>query len=85
MVVVGALRVACYWELQVLPVIELSPVGFNMVNCLKHIYPWWIWFSNTIFIDVGVIIVIWGLNKFGSLFGSFLALANTMKVYYFVT
>ena len=38
-VVVRVLRVAHYRELQVIPLIELSPVGFNMVNCLKHIYP----------------------------------------------
>ena len=41
-VVVGALRVACYGKPEVLPFIKLSPVGFNMVNYLQHIYLWWI-------------------------------------------
>ena len=67
-------------------IIELSPVGFNMVNCLKHIYPGWIWLSMSIFIDVGVITIILGLNKIGPWFvASFLALANTVVVSYLMT
>ena len=84
-VVVGALKVAHYGEFQVLSLIELSPVGFNMINSLKLIYPGWIWLSMSIFIDVGVIIIILGLNKIGPWFiASFLALAYTVVVSYFM-
>ena len=83
-VVVGAFRVACYWEFVVLSFIELSPVGIYMINCLKHIYPWWIALSDSIFINVSVIIVMGALNKIGSLGGSFLALAYTVELSNFV-
>ena len=74
---------ARYWELQVLPFIELSPVGFNMINCLKHIYPWWIWLSDSILIYMVVIIVL-GLSNVNSRLGPFLALAHTVEVSNFV-
>ena len=51
-----------------------------MVNQLKHIYPWWIWLSDSIFIDVGVIIILGCLNKIGSLISSFLGLAYLVKM-----
>ena len=57
-----------------------------MVNQFKHIYPWWwIWLSFSIFINVGVIIVLEGLDKVSPLGGLLLALANLMEVSYFVT
>ena len=60
-----------------------SPGGSNVVNNLKHIYPWWISHSN--FIDVDVIIILgWCLDKIGSL-GPFLGLAYLVEVSYFVT
>ena len=57
-----------------------------MVNHFKHIYPWWwIWLSDSIFINVGVIIILQGLHKVSPLGGSFLALENLVEVSYFVT
>ena len=70
------LGVAGYGEFKMLS----SLVGLNMVNWLKHIYPWWIWLSDSIFIDVGVIIILGGLNKIGSLFSSFLGLAYLVEI-----
>ena len=56
-----------------------------MVNELKHIYPWWIWLSNSIFINVGVLIILgWCLNKIGSLSGSFLGLVYLVEMSNFV-
>ena len=82
MVFVGSLGVFGNWEFEVLSL--WSPGDFNMVNYLKHIYPWWIWLSHSIFI-VGVIIIMgWCLDKIGSL-GPFLGLAYLMEVTYFVT
>ena len=85
-VVVGPLRVAHYGKFEVFTFIELSPVGFNMVNHYKHIYPcWWIWLSDSIFINVGVIIILGDCCKVSPLGGSFPALANLVEVSYFVT
>ena len=81
MVLVGSLGVFGNWEFEVLSL--WSPGGFNMVNCLKHIYPWWIWLSHSNLIDVGVIIILgWCLDKIGSL-GPFLGLAYLVEVSYF--
>ena len=81
MVYLGSSRVAGYWKFEVFSLIELSPVGFNMVNYLKRTYPWWwIWLSDSIFIDVGVIIILGALDKVGCLFGSFLALAYLVEM-----
>ena len=83
MVLVGSLGVCGDWEFKVLSL--WSPVGSNMINYLKHIYPWWIWLSHSIFIDVSVIIILgWCLDKIGSL-GSFPGLAYLVEVSYFVT
>ena len=57
-VVVGPLRVAHYGKFEEFPFTELSPVGINMVNHFKHIYPWWIWLSDSIFINVSFIIIL---------------------------
>ena len=65
--------------------IELSPVGINMVNHFKHIYPWWIWLSFSNFINVGVIIILGGLHKVSPLGGSLLGLTHFVEVSYFVT
>ena len=46
MVLVGSLWVFGNWEFEVLSL--WSPGGFNMVSCLKHIYPWWIWLLTPI-------------------------------------
>ena len=82
-VLVGSLVVFGDWELEVLSLWSLG--GFNMVNYLKPIYPWWIWLSHSIFINVGVIIIMgWCLDKIGSL-GFFLGLAYFVEVSYFVT
>ena len=82
-VLVGSLGVFGDWEFQVFYL--WSPGGFNMINCLKHIYPWWIWLSHSNFIDVGVIIILgWCLDKIGSL-GPFLGLAYLVEVSFFVT
>ena len=71
------------WELEVLSLWSLG--GFNMVNYLKHIYPWLIWLYHSIFIDVGVIIILgWCLDEIGSLSGPFLGLAYFVEVSYFV-
>ena len=57
-----------------------------MVNHFKHIYPWrWIWLSDSIFINVVVIIILGALNKVGSLVGSFLALAHFVEMSNFVS
>ena len=83
MVLVGSLGVCGDWELKVLSL--WSPGGFNMINCLKHIYLWWIWLSHSNFLDVGVIIILgWCLDKIGSL-GPFPGLAYLMEASYFVT
>ena len=58
-----------------------SSVGLNMINHFKHIYPWrWIWLSDSIFINVGVIFVLGALNKVGLLGGSLLALAHFVEM-----
>ena len=57
-VVVGPSSVTCYGRFEVFPFIELSPVGFNIINHFKHTDPWWIWLSVSKFINVGVIIVL---------------------------
>ena len=72
MVFVGSLGVAGYGEFKVFS----SSVGLN----IKHIYPWWIWLSDSIFINVGVVIIFGGLNKVGPLFASFLALAYLVEM-----
>ena len=84
MVLVGSLGVFGNWELEVLSLWSLG--GFIMVNYLKHIYPWWIWLSDSIFVNVGVIIIImgWCLDKIGSL-GPFLGLSYLVEMSYFVT
>ena len=51
-VAVGPSRVVCYRKFEVFSFIELSPVGFNMIN--YHIYPW--------FINLGVI-SFWGFGQ----------------------
>ena len=79
MVLVGSLWVCGNWEFKVLSL--RSPGGFNMINCLKHIYPWWIWLSHSNFVDMGVIIILgWCLDKIGSL-GPFPGLAYLVKVF----
>ena len=84
MVLVGSLGVFGDWKLEVLFLWFLG--GFNMVNYLKQIYPWWIWLSHSIFINVGVIIILrWCLDKIGSLSGPFLGLAHFVEVSYIVT
>ena len=84
MVLVGSLGVFGDWELEVLSLWSLG--GSNMINYLKYIYPWWIWLSHSIFVNVGVIIILgWCLDKIGSLFGPFLGLAYFVEVSYFVT
>ena len=83
MVLVGSLGVCGDWEFKVFSLWSL--VGSNMINYLKHIYPGWIWLSDSIFIDVGVIFILgWCLDKIGSL-ASFLGLAYLLEVSYFVT
>ena len=80
-VVVGASWVAHYGKFEVFSLIEFSSVGLSMINHFKHIYPWrWIGLSDSIFIDVGVIIVLGALNKVGLLGGSFLALAHFVEM-----
>ena len=56
-----------------------------MVNHFKHIYPWWIWLSGSIFINVGVIIMLGDCSNIGPLGGSFLTLSNMVEMSYFVT
>ena len=73
-VVVGSSGVVHYGKFEVFYLIEFYSVGLNMIDHFKHIYPWrWIWLSDSIFINVGVIIILGALNKVGSLGGSFLA------------
>ena len=85
-VAVGPSGVAHYGKFKVLPLIEFSSVGLSTINQFKHIYPWrWIWLSDSIFINVGVIIISRALNKVGSLGGSFLALAYLMEMSNFMT
>ena len=80
-VVVGLLGVPCYGKLEVFSFIEFSSVGLNMVNHFKHIYPWrWIRLSDSIFINMGVIVILGPLNKVCSLVGSFLALAHFVEM-----
>ena len=70
---------------EVLSLIEFSSVGHNMINHFKHINPWrWIGLSDSIFINVGVIIIFRALNKVGSLGGSFPALAHFVEMSSFV-
>ena len=83
MVFVGSLGVCGNWEVKVFSL--WSPGGSNMINYLKHIYPWWIWLSHSIFINVGVIIILgWCLDKIGSLC-PFPGLAYLVEVSYFAT
>ena len=83
MVLIGSPGVCVDWEFNVFSL--WSPGSSNMVNYLKHIYPWLIWLSDSIFIDVGVIFILgWCLDKIGSL-ASFLGLAYLVEVSYFVT
>ena len=85
-VLVGPLRVACYGKFEMFLFIELSPVGFNMVNHLKHIYPWWwIWLSDSIFINVDVIIILGGLHEVSPQGGSFFVLTHLVEMSNFVT
>ena len=56
-----------------------------MIKHFKYIYPWWIWLSDSIFINVDVIIILGGLNKVGSLGGSLLALAHFVEMSNFMT
>ena len=80
-VVVGPSGVACYRKFEVFFLIKSSSVGLNMINHFKHIYPWrWIWLSDSIFIKVGVIIILGGLNKVGSQGGFFLTLAHFVEM-----
>ena len=80
-VFVGPLGVAHYGKFEVLSLIEFSSVGLNMVNHFKYIYLWrWIWLSDSIFINAGIIIILGALNKVGSLDGSFLALAHFVEM-----
>ena len=66
--------------------IKFSSVGLNMINQFKHIDPWrWIGLSNSIFINVVVIITLGALNMVGSLGGSFLALAHFVEMSNFMT
>ena len=77
---VGSLGVLGDWESRVLS--QCSTGGFNM---LKHIYPWWIRLSDSILMDVSVIIILgWCLNKIGMLPGPFLGLAYFVEVSNFV-
>ena len=81
-VVVGPSGVAHFGKFEVFSLIELSYVGLSMINHFKHIYPWkWIWLSDSVFISVGVIIILGGLNKVGSL----LALAHFVEMSNFMT
>ena len=74
-----------YGKLEMLSLIEFSSVGLNMINHFKHIYPWrWIGLSNSIFINVGVVIILGALNKVDLLGGSFLALAHFVEMSNFV-
>ena len=84
-VVVGSLGMARYGRFEVLSLIKSSSVGLNMINHFKHIYPWWIWLSDSIFINVGVIIILGSLNKVGPLVGSLLALAHFVEMSNFMT
>ena len=83
-VVAGPTRVAHYGEFEVLPFIEFSFVGFNMIYDFNHIYPGWIGLSVSNLIYVGVIIFLGGCGKLNPLGGSLLALAHSVKMSYFV-
>ena len=81
MVVAGPSGAANYWEFEVFSLIEFFCVGLSMINHFKNIYSWrWIWLSDSIFINVGVIIILGALNKVGSLGSSFLALAYLVEM-----
>ena len=83
---VGPSGVAHYGEVEVFSLIEFSSVGLIMINYFKHIYPCrWIWLSDSIFINVGVIIILGALNKVGLLGGSFLTLAYFVEMSKFMT
>ena len=85
-VVVRPSGVAHYGKFEVFFLTESSSVGLNMINHFKHIYPWrWIWLSDSIFINVGVVIIFGGLNKVGSLGVSLLALAHFVEMSNFMT
>ena len=80
-VVVGPLGMAHYGKLEVFSLIEFSSVDLNMINHFKHIYPWrWIRLSDSIFINMGVIIILGALNKVGSLGSPFLALSHFVEM-----
>ena len=80
-VVVEPSGVAHYGKFEVFSLIEFSSVGLNMINHFKHIYPWrWIWLSDSIFINVGVIVILGALNKVGLLGDSSLALAHFVEM-----
>ena len=69
---------AHYGKFEMFSLIEFSSVGLSMINHFKHVYP--IRLSDSIFINVGAIIVMGALNKVGSLDGSFLALAHFVEM-----
>ena len=78
--------VAHYGKFEVFFLIESSSFGLNIIDHFKYIYPWrWIWLSDSIFINVGIIIVLGGLNKVGSLGGSLFALAHFVEMSNFMT
>ena len=84
--VVGFSGVDCYGKFEVFSLIEFSSVCLNMINHFNHIYPWrWIWLSDSIFINVGVTIILRGLNKVGFLGGCLLALAHFVEMSNFMT
>ena len=83
---ISPLGVTHYGKLEVLFLIEFSSIGLSMIEHFKHIYPWrWIGLSDSIFINVDVIIIFGALNKVGSLGGSFLALAHFVEMSNFMT
>ena len=76
---------AGYGKFEVFSLHEFSSVGLNMVNYLKHIYPWWIWLSDSILINVVVVIVLAALSNVNSLFRLPFALAYTVEMSNFMT
>ena len=85
-VIVGPSGVAHDGKFEMFPLIEFSSVGLDMIDHFKHIYPWrWIGLSDFIFINVGVVIILGGLNKVGSLGCSLLALAHILEMSNFMT
>ena len=67
-------------KFEVLPLHELSLVGLNMANYLKHIYLWWIWLSDSILICVVIIIILGALSNVDSLFRLLPALAYAVEM-----